>query len=161
MDDGPFRRLDDPNNTEFLRSLAQGRTPRELIEDGNANVVLGLMDKRHEEYVETCRSFSGQGNSLAVEHEADPTTDFDPSTLGDSPVLDGSAPTTSIQVKLPDGKRKVLKINLSSTVRQLAAALDLQQPFRLVAGFPPKPLAGNLSVEEAELKGTSVNVQNI
>jgi len=35
VDDGPYRRLNDPANADFLRSLAMGRTPRELMEEGD------------------------------------------------------------------------------------------------------------------------------
>lgn len=140
-----------------------GRTPRELIEEtGDQDVVVGLVDKRQEEYVEQFRSFSGQGNSLGTTRAADASTDFDPAALGDAPEVDASSPATSIQVKLPDGKRKVLKINTSSTVSQLAAAVAphiVQQPFRLVAGFPPKAIPGNETIDEAGLKGASINVQ--
>ena len=62
VDDGPYRRVDDPENADFLRSLAMGRTPRELADEGN--VTVNLVDKRSQEYVETFRSFSGAGASL-------------------------------------------------------------------------------------------------
>ena len=47
VDDGPYRRLDDPANADFLRSLARGQTPAELVSDGEGgNVTVGLIDKR-------------------------------------------------------------------------------------------------------------------
>ena len=68
--------------------------------------------------------------------------------------MDASAPTTSIAVRLLSGQRKVIQINESQTVRDLAlhcihaaglsAARDvpwINQRFGLVAGgFPPQPL---------------------
>lgn len=61
VDDGPYRRLDDVNNTEFLTSLARGRIPRELQpqaqqggddndededDDNIPEVMVGLVDRR-------------------------------------------------------------------------------------------------------------------
>ena len=58
VDNGPYRRLDDPANAGFLRALAIGQTPPELMaEAGPHRVLFGLIDKRSEEYVETFRSF--------------------------------------------------------------------------------------------------------
>merc|ERR1711865_1229811 len=79
VDDGPYRRLDDPANAEFLRYLARGQTPRELLaassaeaaegtgpRTGTGNITVGLVDKRKEDYVETFRSFSGGGATLGT-----------------------------------------------------------------------------------------------
>lgn len=62
VDDGPYRRLDDPANSEFLTSMARGHVPRELRElamqnhgdgnndEGEPEVMVGLVDRRGEEY---------------------------------------------------------------------------------------------------------------
>lgn len=162
MDDGPYRRLDDPNNADFLRSLAMGRTPAELAGDGD--VVVGLIDKRTEEYVEKFQSFSGEGNSLGGVASASADGAFDPASLPETPpALDDHKPVTSIQIRLPNGTRRVIRINLSMTVGDLAAYLRSDagsEPFRLVAGFPPKPLTdASATVEEAGLKGAQVSLQ--
>jgi UBX domain-containing protein 1 len=169
VDDGPYRRLDDPANGDFLRAIAVGRTPRELLpEDGGSagDVVVGLVDKREEDYVETFRSFSGAGNTLgggSTATSADAA--FDPATLPSPPPdVDAGSPTTSIAVRLLDGNRKVVKINLNATVQDLASHLVPHvanpSPFRLVAGFPPTPLSDpNATIEAAGLKGAQVQMQ--
>lgn len=186
VDDGPYRRLDDPENAEFLRALAMGRTPRELYDQAKEqgkNVTVGLVDKRTEEYVEEFRSFSGQGNTLGAAPATTTTSEgaaggessvsddtFDSETLSMLPVptLDATQPTTSIQVRLPSGRRRVLKINLGSTVTDLAVMLRedaveaFSSPalFRLVSGFPPKPLDDPAStIEDAGLRGAQVSMQ--
>ncbi len=84
IDNGPFRRLDDPSNADFLRDLARGITPRELFEDGtgtgtgttegsgsgsgspspNGDMEVGLVDKRHMEYEDDKnRTGGGAGGS--------------------------------------------------------------------------------------------------
>lgn len=62
VDNGPYRRLDDPANSEFLTSMARGHVPRELREQAAAaaldandddnfpEVMVGLVDRRSEEY---------------------------------------------------------------------------------------------------------------
>ena len=65
-----------------------------------------------------------------------------------------------------DGKRKVIKIALTATIEQLAAHAvqasntTIATPFRIVAGFPPKPLMDSTAtIEEAGLKGAQVQLQ--
>ena len=164
MDDGPYRRLDDPANGDFLRAIAMGRTPRELLpEEGGGDVVVGLVDKREEDYVETFRSFSGAGTALGAPSAAASGGSFDPSTLpSPPPAVDAGRPCTSIAVRLLNGKRQVVKINLDSTVQDLAAHLVPHadsSPFQMLAGFPPKPLTDpSATIEAAGLKGAQVSM---
>jgi len=165
VDDGPYRRLDDPANAGFLRALAMGQTPPELVEDaGPGGITVGLIDKRSEEYVETFRSFSGAGTALGNNSSS---TDgvFDPASMPETPPpVDASRPSTSIAVRLPSGQRKVIKVNLDMTVLQLATHirphLGSTDNFRIVSGFPPKPLVDTAAtVEAAGLKGAQIQVQ--
>jgi UBX domain-containing protein 1 len=173
VDDGPYRRLDDPGNAGFLRALAMGQTPPELAEEaGPGGITVGLVDKRSEEYVETFRSFSGTGTALGSRSTTTATATaadgvFDPASLPDAPtvVVDGGRPTTSIAVRLPNGQRKVVTVHMDMTVSDLAAHIrphlpDGTGPFRIVAGFPPKPLGdATATIEGAGLKGAQVQVQ--
>lgn len=137
-----------------------GRTPRELSDD-TGTVVVGLVDKREEDYVEEFRSFSGAGTSLGSTQQSSDGL-FDPSTFAAAPVVDPSAPTTSIAVRLPNGRRQVIRLNLTSTVGDLAAAVagDAHGAFRLVAGFPPTPLTdAAATVQAAGLEGAQVSMQ--
>lgn len=164
MDDGPYRRLDDPANGEFLRSLAMGRTPRELSEE-DENVVVGLVDKRDQDYEEEFRSFSGQGTSLGTSAAtASANGTFNPVELPETPpAVDDGKPATSIQVRLSNGQRRVIRINLNATVADLAANLRSDagsDSFRLVSGFPPRPLEdASATIDAAGLKGAQVSMQ--
>jgi UBX domain-containing protein 1 len=165
VDDGPYRRLDDPANAGFLRALAMGQTPPELVEEaGQGGITVGLIDKRSEEYVETFRSFSGAGAALGS-NTASTDGVFHPTTLPDTPpAVDDGRPTTSIAVRLPNGQRKVVKINLDGNVMDLAAHIRPLLPdgssFRIVAGFPPKPLVDTAAtIEGSGLKGAQIQVQ--
>lgn len=168
VDDGPYRRLDDPDNAEFLRSLAMGRTPRELTEEEGGNIVVGLVDKRSQDYEEKFQSFSGTGASLGTTtRTANAGGVFDPATLpptsSTTETTATSTTTTSIAVRLLNGKRKVVSIALTATVTDLAAHLRDEAdgvPFRLVAGFPPKPLENaTATIADAGLKGAQVSMQ--
>lgn len=164
VDDGPYRRLDDPANAEFLRALATGRTPHELMEGASGDITVGLVDKRSEEYVEAFRSFSGAGAALGASSAVQGNT-VDAASLPAPVEVDAGRPSTSIAVKLPNGQRKVVKVNLDATVLQVAANVrphlgDDVTSFRLVSGFPPKPLEDfEATVEAAGLKGAQVQIQ--
>jgi len=190
VDDGPYRRLDDPANAEFLRYLARGQTPRELLAASSAdaaegtgprtgNITVGLVDKRKEDYVETFRSFSGGGTTLGTSTTpstaasdgdtlaAAATGIYDPTSV--LPPADAAGPgdTTSIAVRLLDGKRIVLKVRLDSSLADLAALIVQQaptrpsQPFRLVSGFPPTPIPHppTASIRAAGLQGAQIQLQ--
>lgn len=164
VDDGPYRRLDDPDNAEFLRSLAMGRTPRELTEEEGGNIVVGLVDKRSQDYEEKFQSFSGTGASLGTTtRTANAGGVFDPATLPPAVETTAATATTNIAVRLLNGKRKVVSIALTATVTDLAAHLRDEAdgvPFRLVAGFPPKPLEdATATIADAGLKGAQVSMQ--
>lgn len=175
MDDGPYRRLDDPNNREFLTSLAKGQTPREMFEDevgrgADGDVVVGLIDKRTEDYVEPFRSFSGAGQSLGSAAQSgsqavDDGTVFDPSSLSDLPAAAvNTSTTTAIQVRLINGQRRVVRLDVNASVQDLAASVRdaaSGRRFRLVSGFPPHPVQSNATILEAGLKGAQVSMQSV
>jgi len=160
VDNGPYRRLDDPANADFLRSLARRMTPRELLEEGD--IAVGLIDKRQEEYVETFQSFSGNGAALGTDIGNFPENQdgvIDPLTLQVAPsTVDMAVPTTNIQIRLMNGQRRIVKINVDATILELATHLsDSSGRFRLLSGFPPKLITNlNQSLEEAGLKGAQV-----
>lgn len=164
VDDGPYRRLDDPANAEFLRALATGRTPPELMEGVTGDITVGLVDKRTEDYVETFRSFSGAGATLGASTAVQGNT-VEAASLPEAVEVDAGRPSTSIAMRLPNGQRKVVKVNLDTSVLQVAANVrpllgDDVTSFRLVSGFPPKPLEDfSATVEAAGLKGAQVQIQ--
>jgi len=172
VDDGPYRRLNDPANAEFLRSLASGKTPRELS-DGNVpgDIAVSLVDKRGEEYVETFRSFSGAGSSLGsatvTDGESSPA-----SNTGRITPADYAAPSESrkgsdgkvagIQVRLLSGRRIVARLPIDSPVHALVDEIQSsgaagEDPYVLMSGFPPALITDlNQTIKEAGLSGATV-----
>eukprot|EP00986_Skeletonema_menzelii_P000054 scaffold10_cov125-Skeletonema_menzelii.AAC.2 len=184
VDNGPYRQLNDPSNAEFLGSLARGLIPRELREDGEGEeVMVGLVDKRGEEYDEErhgqpqqqpsssssssgFQSFSGQGQSL-IDSSTSATSSggiIDPNTITTPPPpLDTTLPSTSIAIRLLNGKRIVVKINLQSPVLELGQHIGSSpggagaESYVMTSGYPPAVIEDlSVSVEEAGLKGAQV-----
>lgn len=184
VDNGPYRRLDDRNNAEFLTSLARGVTPRELARDDDGNelggdVTVGLVDRRGEEYdaerhaaggggrrgggasTEPAgfRSFSGEGQSLGGGSAGAAASTsaggvIDPSSNTDAPEVDASRPSTSVAVRLVCGKRLVVKINLDAPVSAIGAHIHAAGPE--MEGPDPYVLTGGYPPRPIENLGQTV-----
>mmetsp|Transcript_14321 Transcript_14321/g.30607 ORF Transcript_14321/g.30607 Transcript_14321/m.30607 type:complete len:288 (+) Transcript_14321:138-1001(+) len=188
VDNGPYRRLDDPDNAEFLTSLARGMIPRELSQEARENgadgeVMVGLVDRRGEEYDPErhgrqgqrggggggFQSFSGEGQSLGGTADGSAASAaaastggsvIDPTNASTPQSLDASRPSTSIAIRMLNGKRLVVKVNLDSPVTELGHHIGTQagmDPYVLTSGYPPAVIDDlGKSVEEAGLKGAQV-----
>lgn len=165
VDTGPYRRLDDPANAEFLQSLAGGRTPREF--GSSSEIQVGLVDKRQEEYSASSedrqhQSFSGAGEAIGSGSAEEGSHVIDPnSSIGQKGDEDAND-QTSIQIRLLSSKRLVVKISKTATVKHLAIKINASgmagtEPYVLSAGYPPRILKEmNATVAEAGLAGGSV-----
>lgn len=168
VDDGPYRRLDDPANGEFLAALAAGRTPREFLAargtDAAGPVEVGLVDRRTEDYVETFSSFSGEGSELGTAARDPPAGGvIDPSSSGDAALPEPTGnDVASVRVRTLDGKRIMVRILKTAPVSELAERIRAAgaagtEPYVLVAGFPPKPIEDlTQTIAEAGLAGANV-----
>lgn len=145
VNDGPLRNPQDPENAAFLADVNRGRMPAELMgPDGNADGDVHIIDKSGEKYVPPkAKPFSGEGRTMRDEAAASagPAAPIDGAA---ELVVDASQPTTTLQIRLSDGSRKVVKANHTHSVLQLVQHVaTLSAPgaaFTLKAGFPPKPL---------------------
>ena len=176
VNDGPHRRLNDPSNAAFLQSLSVGRIPAELMEGENADMAVELVDRRavtYEEYVASeaaggggggaTASFTGEGQSLGTTTEAvEAGGVISPTTAGTPPDVDGSKPTTTVMVRLLNGKRLKVKVNSESPVLVLAQHVNASgdagaEEFVLSSGFPPRVIEDlTISVKDAGLEGAQV-----
>ena len=194
VDSGPYRRLDDPANASFLMALAHGRTPTELMQDSQGNALnqsmtIGLIDKRDRDYCDcdhsdehsdsdsgddpsnAFQSFSGAGSSLggrSVAPSGGIITPHDPNdSLSSPPLAETNLPSTSIQIRLINGKRLVAKVNLVNPVSVLvqhirASGEEGRDPYVLNSGYPPQTLEDlNISIEAAGLKGAQVTQKKV
>ena len=74
--------------------------------------------------------------------------------------VSADAPTTTLQVRLADGSRKLVKANHTHTILQLRQHIATLTPgvaFTLRGGFPPKPLEDeSLTLAEAKLLNETI-----
>ncbi|KAL1198972.1 Plant UBX domain-containing protein 4 [Cardamine amara subsp. amara] len=180
IDDGPLRKLDDPDNASFLESIRKSECPKELEPaDKRAPVHVNLM-RREEKCPEREKrrvSFQGVGRTLGGSNDGSGSSS---STVPDSTaipiqtrlaapvpspslVIDETVPTTSIQLRLADGTRLVAKFNHHHTVNDIRTFIDSSRPGAAVnyqlqtMGFPPKPLTDlTQTIEQAGLANSVV-----
>jgi len=182
IDDGDLRPYNDPANRAFLSAVMKGAIPDELVHAAEGGEVhVDMEDHKEEEFVKpkgVRKAFTGAGNVLggiapgvtaasgasatsAGPPPADPAAaeKAAQSSLG----LEDSAPSTSVQVRLPDGKRIVAKLNQERhTVGDLRRFVSQARPdyaaaFSLHTTFPPKELTDDsATIKDAGLVGAAV-----
>ena len=187
VEDGPLHRYDDPANQIILEAINSGRAPLSLLNVRFGQPVELLVARRtHEKYVPPppppAKPFEGQGNRLGapsagslVSHEPQDSAAKLSGAPSAGSVQDPSKPSTQIQVRLRDGQRLIIKLNLTHTVSDLrrqietcvyATSTDIlsrqrpdlaHQSYTLRTSFPPKPLSNDAStVAEAQLANAVV-----
>lgn len=172
VNNGDLRSFEDPANAAFLAAINKGEVPAEIIAERAAGrrrgeepeIEVNLSDKRTEDYVPPpYRAFGGAGSAVgggAAAPASAVVSAGSASGAGAIPV-DESKPTATIQVKLVDGRKERVVLNLSHTVADLQAKVAsfkaTTKGFVLLAGFPPKPLADpRATLEAAGLKSAAV-----
>lgn len=164
IDDGPFRSLTDPANEPFLRDVSRGVVPRELEDSAqeSGSFHLELVDRRRDQYVPPAYvAFSGGGQTLGTTPTDEEKTQKTEEVKEEKPEVNGDEPTTTLQVRLPGGRRIVVTLNLTHTVGHVHAYVQSQtneqRSFVLMAGFPPKTLSdSSATIKDANLAGASL-----
>ncbi|XAR65692.1 hypothetical protein NMG60_11009881 [Bertholletia excelsa] len=176
VNDGPLRRLDDPENAPLLESIRKSECPKELEPaDRRSSVHVNLI-RRDENYPEPekCQvPFQGVGRTLGGSTAPAATEPTGEAPLGSAPtpsnglVVDPNLPSTSIQLRLADGTRMISHFNYHHTVGDIRAFIDASRPggnrtYRLqTVGFPPKQLTDpSQTIEQAGL-ANSVVIQKL
>jgi len=178
VDDGPVRAYDDSESQEFLASIHKGEIPRELVQKYKGKEVhLNMEDHRNEDFVPSkprLEPFTGEGHRLGspvgdlltqvVNQGIDSS---DPKKCEEeaqtSLNVDQTKPMTSIQIRLSDGSRLVVKLNLSHTIADIrlficnARPVYYSTPFVLMTTFPNKELSDEtLTIKDANLANASI-----
>lgn len=175
VNDGPLRKFDDPENAQFLQSLMKSECPKELEPANRKSTVHVNLVKKQEKYHESQRSriaFQGVGRTLgsgSSSESQNPTPAATAATAHHSTSpstglsVDGSLPSTSIQLRLSDGTRMVARFNCQHTVGDIRAFIDSSRPgaartYQLqTVGFPPKQLTdATMTIEQAGLVNSVV-----
>ncbi|QCD77177.1 hypothetical protein DEO72_LG1g799 [Vigna unguiculata] len=170
VNDGPLRRLDDPENASFLESIKKSECPKELEPaDRRSSVNVNLI-RRNENYPEPERQhvpFQGEGRTNGSSSTSVPTASSTPPTTAPTPsaglVVDQSLPSTSIQIRLADGTRLISHFNHHHVISDIRAFIDASRPggrqnYQLqIMGFPPKILTDeSQTIEQAGLANSVV-----
>ncbi|XXG83793.1 hypothetical protein AAC387_Pa10g1469 [Persea americana] len=174
VNDGPLRRLDDPENAPFLESIRKSECPKELEPaDRRAPVHVNLVRKEgnypepEKQYVpfQGVGRTLGSGSSTRLASSESSITSASSSTFSSSVALtvDDSLPSTSVQLRLGDGTRMVAHFNFHHTVGDIRAFIDASRPgeartYQLqTVGFPPKQLTDvTQTIEQAGLSNSVV-----
>ncbi|KAL3850901.1 hypothetical protein ACJIZ3_012783 [Penstemon smallii] len=169
VNDGPLRRLNDPENAPFLESIQKSECPKELEPaDRRSSVHVNLI-RRDEDCPEPevrRVPFQGVGRTLG---SSSSTEEIVAAPVHSAPtpsvglVLDRSLPSTSIQLRLADGTRMVAHFNHHHTIADIRSFIDASRPggsrsYQLqTVGFPPKVLTDQAqTIEQAGLLNSVV-----
>ncbi len=161
-----------PEGHAFMTFIMQGRVPPSVFAAperahlGKAGSVdVQIQDRRKEDPPPppSVRIFKGTSNTVGGA-AAPPvaTAIVQDSAGGPPPACNDALPHTTVQIKLLDGKKLALKVNLSATVADLQRAAAGAhatggKPFVLRAGFPPRVLdVPCATLEAAGLQGASI-----
>ncbi|KAK4765172.1 hypothetical protein SAY86_026262 [Trapa natans] len=174
VNDGPLRRLDDPENSSFLESIKKSECPRELEPADRRSPVHVNLTRRDEKYPEPEKlhiPFQGIGRTLGSSSSATPEPPNGSTTFTSDPApsasvtVNNSLPVTSIQIRLADGTRLIVQFNHHHTINDIRAFIDTSRPggsrtYQLqMMGFPPKILTDlDQTIEQAGL-GNAVVIQ--
>ena len=159
-----------------MLSIYSERIPAELVAMAKAKGVspkdmdVEIEDNRQAagDYVKppepAYRAYGGAGSSVGAVAPPPTSAIFTSGQSGarTATPLDAAAPKTTLQVKLANGKRAIIELNLTHTVADLVARVASEgatggKSFLLKTGYPPKPLDTlTETIEAAGLKNASV-----
>lgn len=133
LDSGPLMPYSDPANQTVLRSINSGRVPPSLFKVPLGKAVdIRVVKRMDDEYEHTvsalpAAAFAGTGTRLGSITTATPQSHTQSSTASQAIPsiqpqlnLDPTQPITSIQLRLADGTRMVVRLNHSHSVGHLA-----------------------------------------
>jgi len=156
VDDGPPRKNNDPANQPFIDDVNAGVVPREL--EGHGDIKVELIDVKHEEYKPKPKqtiAFSGSGQTLGGQVLSSTKA------VAKKIAVDEGLPVTTLQIRLDDGTRLILKLNHVHTVGDVRAHIEAERPsgkaFELRTTFPAKILADDAaSIKDAGLLNAAI-----
>ncbi|KAJ3156583.1 hypothetical protein HDU89_004365 [Geranomyces variabilis] len=185
IDDGELRSYDAPESQEFLKAINSGRAPTTLLNVAyDQPVEVKVSRNLDQDYVPPARkpaaAFAGSGQRLggiAAEQSSSSSSATIPGAFPSSqsaaptapaavaaPInVDESQPNTSIQVRLADGSRLVIKVNHSHTVGDIRRYINGSRPdvaarrYVLQLSYPVKELADDsVTVKDAGLVNAAI-----
>jgi UBX domain-containing protein 1 len=172
IDDGPLRDFNDPENEAFLNSIKNGMAPLQYLNlKPGQKVELKIAHRSDQDYQPPpkapMKAFSGSGQRLGSIVPGSSS-----SVASSTPVPDAQSikfqvnqdePMTSVQIRLGDGTRLVLKCNHSHTIGDIRNFILASRPgessrlWVLQTAHPSKVLDNlNQTIKEAGLLNSVV-----
>lgn len=182
LDDGPLHEYTEPANREIMRQLMSRQIPHEFLNVAPGAPVDLKIEQRLEESFsqsssrQSTRAFTGSHRRLGDTASTAAAGNTSTSTVGTGPLqlegFDEKKTNGSVQVRLPDGSRRVVRVNSDlHTLAQLrsfifqnllsdtsADSVDL-----LLMGRPPRKLTAEENVQslaDLSIVNNVVIVQN-
>ncbi|KAI2778150.1 SEP-domain-containing protein [Daldinia loculata] len=155
VDDGELRRFDDPENTEALRMIQQGRAPIHLMNvrlDEPLDVKLQQHDENYRQLPKVYKPFGGEGRRLGspvpgesaaaataaavtLPNLSTSSTPAAARSTAPSTAVDDSQPTIMIRIQMPDGTRLPARFNTSHTVNDVYDFISRSSPELRAGGW--------------------------
>ncbi|PWA01040.1 hypothetical protein BB558_002882 [Smittium angustum] len=173
IEDGELYRFDNPHSRALLESILKGQAPIHLLNVlPGQEVELRISKRDNEDYVPPSPKlvpFAGAGVRLGgispLSIQGKPSGSVSKQDEEDI-VIDESVPTTQIQVRLSDGSRLTLKLNVTHTISDIKRAIEKKKPestkgrgFVLKTSFPSQTLSDeNQTIEDAKLRNSFIFV---
>ncbi|KAI0835254.1 SEP-domain-containing protein [Hypoxylon sp. FL0890] len=151
IDDGELRRFDDPENTDALRMIQQGRAPIHLMNvryDEPLDVKLQNHDENYRPLPKVYKPFSGEGRRLGSPVPGESAAGNQPalatsdaaaaapsSSAAPGTSVDASQPTVMIRIQMPDGTRLPARFNTTQTVNDVYDFISRSSPELSAGGW--------------------------
>merc|ERR1712226_10832 len=166
-----LRSYSDPNNAKLLNAITKGQVPDEFLALAKGGQVhMDMEDHREQDFEppkKKVKAFSGAGQSLGsptppVITSSATAAGASSSSAAPKVKIDESQPTTTVQIRMADGSRRVQKFNHTHTVGDIRLFVA-QQPgyeavkFQLQTNFPNKTLTDDSqTLQEAQLLNATI-----
>jgi len=158
IDDGEFRKKDEPQNKKFMEEVEKGYIPNELVKKGITDLGIEMDDQRDKDYEppkeeKKFHAFTGAGKSLSSVNTQGLHVDKNVTSN-----VDKSKPTCKVNIRLFNGEVVSEDFNLTQTFQDVINFVKKKSGsnnFSLLDGFPPRPItAFNKTIQELHLEGS-------
>ena len=158
LDNGEFRKKDEPANKKFMEEIEKGYIPNELVQKGITDLGVEMDDQRDKNYEppkeeKKFHAFTGVGQSLSSVNTQGLHVDKNACSN-----VDKSKPTCKVNIRLFNGEVVSEDFNLIQTLQDVINFVKKKSGsnnFSLLDGFPPRPITSyNKTIQELHLEGS-------
>lgn len=157
-----FFSFDTDEGQSLYNDLKQGKVPEALATHLQGDVDVALEDKRGESYEKKEEKKLFQGEGVRLGHSVDDKRS-ESLKIGDLNIkLADKSPVHQLQLKFPNGERKVLQVNPETTMSAIRMIIEGQlksKQFKVTTPLPVRDLTNEVrTLAELDLLDSSLNV---